>query len=196
MIFYKKLNINKELLPTNIKLEAFGGSIIKPLGKKTSIPLLGVQTCESLNLVKRVSNIEFMSSKECFVKNNQEIFNGVVLDLKEGFWQVELDNKSSDLCTFSTPFGKIFSDISGVQIYFDDLLIAANNEKEQDEILSKVINRAKSLGVKFNVDKIQFKVESVKYLGHIFSSQGMEVDPDRIKAILAIENPKNKKDLQ
>ncbi|KAJ8975158.1 hypothetical protein NQ317_014532 [Molorchus minor] len=102
--FYKNLNINKELLPTNIKLEAFGGSIIKPLVvEDISIPLLGVQTCESLNLVKRVSNIEFMSSKECFVKNNQDIFNGV--DLKEGFWQVELDSKSSDLCTFSTPFG-------------------------------------------------------------------------------------------
>jgi len=27
------------------------------------------------------------------------------LDLKEGYWQVELDNDSSMLCTFGTPFG-------------------------------------------------------------------------------------------
>ena len=28
------------------------------------------------------------------------------LDAKDGFWQVELDKKSSDLCTFNTPFGR------------------------------------------------------------------------------------------
>jgi len=28
-----------------------------------------------------------------------------VLDLKNGFWHVKLDDKSSELCTFSTPFG-------------------------------------------------------------------------------------------
>lgn len=28
-----------------------------------------------------------------------------VLDLKEGFWQIELEEDSKDLCTFSTPMG-------------------------------------------------------------------------------------------
>ena len=27
------------------------------------------------------------------------------LDLKDGYWQVELDDYSSTLCTFRTPFG-------------------------------------------------------------------------------------------
>jgi len=34
---------------------------------------------------------------------NKKIFT--VLDVKKGFWHVKLDSKSSDLCTFSTPFG-------------------------------------------------------------------------------------------
>ena len=28
------------------------------------------------------------------------------LDLKDGYWQVELDEQSSLLCTFNTPFGR------------------------------------------------------------------------------------------
>lgn len=27
------------------------------------------------------------------------------LDLKSGFWRIKLDKESSDVCTFSTPFG-------------------------------------------------------------------------------------------
>lgn len=73
-----------------------------------------------------------------------------VLDLKDGYYHIKLDEKSSKYCTFSTPFGnyrflrlafglsvapelfmkqneKYFGDIEDVIIYFDDLLIAAVN---------------------------------------------------------------------
>lgn len=142
-----------------------------------------------------------------------------VLDLKDGFWHVKLDEKSSELCTFSTPFGcykfnrlpfglnmapeyfqKIntenFGDIEGVVVYFDDILIAADTEKDHDTITKKVIDRARKIGVKFNKNKVQYKVSSVKYLGHIFSSEGMTIDPERVQAILSIESPTNVKKLQ
>lgn len=92
-----------------------------------------------------------------------------VLDLKDVFWHVKLDDKSNKLCTFSTPFGcykfhrlpfglnmapeyfqKInfenFGDIVGVTVYFNDLLIAFDSEGHN----KIVINRARQLGVKFN----------------------------------------------
>ena len=81
-----------------------------------------------------------------------------------GFWQMEL--ASSDLTTFMTPFGRfrwnrvpfglnnapemfkrkmvqIFGDIMGVEIYFDDMAIAGENEDEHDIILSQVMKRAR-----------------------------------------------------
>lgn len=146
--------------------------------------------------------------------SNKKVFT--VLDLKEGFWHVRLDQESSDLCTFSTPYGcykflrlpfgismapeyfqrenfKNFGDISGVIIYIDDLLIAAENEEQHDKILGLVLQRARQLGVKFNKSKIQLKQDSVRYLGHIFSKTGMQIDPDRVRAIDAIEEPTNMK---
>lgn len=47
------------------------------------------------------------------------------------------------------------------------MIIAAATEKEHDEILHKVMTRAKEANVKFNKDKIQYKVSSVKYMGHV-----------------------------
>ncbi|KAB0790510.1 hypothetical protein PPYR_15096, partial [Photinus pyralis] len=172
-----------------------------------------------LNLaMKRIPNVLIPTVQEIMTNLcNKKVFT--VLDLKDGFWQIELTKDSSDLCTFSTPFGsykfhripfgikiapeyfqylneKNFDDIRGVTVYFDDLLISADTEKEHDEILKKVIERARQMGVKFNKNKLQFKQESVRYLGHIFSSEGVKVDPERVKAIEGLKAPESKKELQ
>lgn len=89
-----------------------------------------------------------------------------------------------------------FADIPGVVIYFDDILIASDTLEEHDKILQAVIERAKKLNIRFNKEKIQFKQNHVKYLGHIFSQDGISADEDRIKSITDLKNPKNKKDLQ
>lgn len=88
-----------------------------------------------------------------------------VLDLKDGYYHIKLDDESSKYCTFSTPFGnyrflrlafglnvapelfmkqnqKYFGDIEGVIIYFDDLLIAAESVEQHEQIMNKVVERA------------------------------------------------------
>ena len=81
------------------------------------------------------------------------------LDLKDEYWQVQLDGESLLLCTFSTPFGQYwftrmpfgiksasevfqkkneeaFSGIPGIHIVVDDIIIAAKNIQEHDHILT------------------------------------------------------------
>lgn len=77
-------------------------------------------------------------------------------------------------------FRKEIKEIEGVLIYLDDLLIAAKTPEQHDEILTKVINRAKELNIKFNNSKIQLKVPEVKHLGFVFNSISMKPDPDYI----------------
>ena len=99
------------------------------------------------------------------------------LDLKDGYWQVELDAQSSFLCTFNTPFGRhrftrmpfglksaaevfqkkneaVFEGISGVYIVADDIIIAAPTVEEHDKILKQVLDRAEAHNVKLNYDKL------------------------------------------
>lgn len=139
--------------------------------------------------------------------------------MSEGFYNIRLTEKSSDLCTFNSPFGcyrfvrlpfglsvapeifqkyneRAFGDLPGVIIYCDDLLICGEDEKEHDEILRKVFERARIHIVKFNKRKFQYKLREVKYFGHIFSKKGMQIDPDRIKAIKSIKSPTKVKELQ
>ncbi|GFU49546.1 transposon Tf2-9 polyprotein [Nephila pilipes] len=90
-----------------------------------------------------------------------------VVDLKDGFWHVPLDEVSSEIRTFNTPFGrykfnklpfgivsapevfqkrnqKLFGDIEGVEIYFDDIIVAGYNEDLHHAIMSKVLEIARS----------------------------------------------------
>lgn len=149
--------------------------------------------------------------------SNKSVYS--VLDLKDGFFQIALDEESSELCTFSTPVGcykflrlpmgiscapeifqkrnqENFGDIPGVMVYFDDILVAASSLKEHDEIIDKVIDRAKALNIKFNKNKLQYRVTEVKYLGHLFNASGMSPDPERVKAVIELKEPKSKIELQ
>ena len=74
----------------------------------------------------------------------------------------------------------IFGDIDGVNIIFDDLIVAAENILERDRSLSDVFSKAFKNGVRFNIDKIQY---SVKYTGHIVTNQSVSADPENIIAI-------------
>lgn len=132
---------------------------------------------------------------------------------------MRLNDKTSKLCAFSTPFGcyrflvlpfgvkiapevfqkyleRHFKDIDGVHVNIGDLLIYAESLQEHDEILSKVMARARELNMKFNKKKLQYRTNSVKYVGHIVSDEGIASDPERILAIQKIEPPKNKKALE
>ncbi|XP_018359748.1 PREDICTED: uncharacterized protein K02A2.6-like [Trachymyrmex cornetzi] len=85
-----------------------------------------------------------------------------VLDLKDGFYHVELDKNSSKLCIFGSPFGsynfkrlpfglslvpelfqkinnKNFGDIEGVIVYIDDIFVETKDI--HDSILDKVLER-------------------------------------------------------
>lgn len=141
-----------------------------------------------------------------------------IIDMKDGFWHVELDNESSKLVTFNTPFGRYsftrlpfgissapevfqkraqqaFGDIQGVAVVFDDIIIAASSMEEHDNILRQLLERAREMNVRFNRAKLQLTVNSVVYLGHVVSDNGIAPDPNKVRAIVDFPQPKSREDL-
>lgn len=138
-----------------------------------------------------------------------------VLDLRNGFWQMELDSVSADLTTFMTPFGRyrwervpfglccapemfqkkmvqIFGDIPGVEIYFDDLFVSGVDERDHDATLLTVLERARRNNVRFNDSKIQYRVASVKFMGNIISFGSVRPDEKHLRAIIDMPKPTDK----
>ena len=142
------------------------------------------------------------------------------LDAKSGFWQIPLDEKSRLLTTFITPqgrycfnrlpfgissapevFQRIISKIlvglegQGVIVHMDDILIHGRNKEEHDARVRKVLSRLQEAGVTLK-DKCEFSKKRVKYLGHVVSAAGIEVDPSKTTAIRNYPAPTNITELQ
>ena len=82
-----------------------------------------------------------------------------------------------------------FCDINGVHVIADDIVIAATTEKEHDSIFRQVLDWARQMGVKCNLNKMQYKVNSVQYMGNLVASNGQKPDNKKIEAIINMPTP-------
>ena len=64
--------------------------------------------------------------------------------------------------------------------------------KNHDKRFIELMERCRSKNIKLNLRKLQFKVESLKFVGNILSKDGISPDPDKVSAITHMDVPKNK----
>jgi len=81
-------------------------------------------------------------------------------------------------------------------IYLDHLTAFSKSDQEHLEHLRQVFLICKKYGISLNPKKSLFGLEEGKLLGHIFSKDGIRIDPERIQAILQMPHPRNIKELQ
>ena len=101
----------------------------------------------------------------CSSKETRRITIFSRLDATSGCWNIPLDKKSADYCTFGTPFGRskflrlsfgiktaseVFQEyfkeifaIPDVEFHIDDILVHGKTKKEHDGCLEKVFQCSK-----------------------------------------------------
>ena len=128
-----------------------------------------------------------------------------VLDAKNGFWHIQLDEPSSYATTFGTPWGRYrwlrmpfglspapeefqrridiaLEGLPGQKAIADDILVFGSGDtdeeafRDHDRHLKEVFNRCQQKGIKLNADKMQFRQKQVTYMGHVISSEGLGVE--------------------
>ena len=80
--------------------------------------------------------------------------------------------------------------------YLDDVLIYSGNEEEHSGQVLKVLKRLQERGLQVDIDKCEFSVTEVKYLGLIVTPDGIKMDPEKIEAVLKWATPESVKDVQ
>ena len=141
------------------------------------------------------------------------------LDAKDGYWHIRLDEKSSYLTTFNTPFGryrylrlpfglKMAQDIFQMKIdevygpcegtigIADDITVHGEGHSQHDQRLHEAMESTRKANIALNYDKIIVKQSSLKFFGNIYSAEGVSADPDKIKAIQALRAPESRTELR
>ncbi|KAA3460520.1 DNA/RNA polymerases superfamily protein [Gossypium australe] len=78
-----------------------------------------------------------------------------------------------------------------VVVFIDDILIYSRNETEHAEHLRLVLQTLRDQQLYAKFSKCEFWMSEVSFLGHIVSTSGIRVDPNKISAILDWKPPKN-----
>jgi hypothetical protein len=70
-----------------------------------------------------------------------------------------------------------------VSNFLDGLVVYSNSLEEYGDHVREVLGRLEQAGFTLNPEKMVLGVSQIKYLGHLISSKGIEVLPDRIAAL-------------
>ena len=145
-----------------------------------------------------------------------------VLDLKDGFFHVEVAEDSQKYLSIVTPWGQyvptkapfgfcnspsaflrflqwIFRKLieEGIIVLFmDDMFILARNYLEALKRLERVLNLARKYGLRFNWKKCFILQRKVEFLGYIIEEGTITPAHGKVEALLSYPEPKNQKQLQ
>ncbi|XP_052562525.1 uncharacterized protein K02A2.6-like [Culex pipiens pallens] len=147
-----------------------------------------------------------------------------VLDAKNGFWHMELDEESADLTAFWTPMGvyrwkrmpfgvacasemyqkeqqQVIVGLRGTRCIADDVVIYGCGDTMEQAMLDHnrnleaALKRFRERGLKLNRSKAKVALSSVPFFGHVLTDKGVKPDPSKISAVLNIPEPSDKKQL-
>ena len=148
------------------------------------------------------------------------------LDLKAGFWQIELDEDSKQKTAFAIPmphrlgsqfefnvlpfgltnapatFSRMMEVILGdliptkCQVYIDDVVVYSSDFDEHLANLQQVFDRIRQAGLKLNARKCQLGCQQIKYLGHVVTGRHVRPDPAKVEAVQLLAAPRTLKQLQ
>ena len=143
------------------------------------------------------------------------------LDLKSGYWQIEMEEKDKEKTAFTChrglfefnvlPFGltsapPVFQNLmDGVLagtlgiftcVYLDDILIYSSSIEEHLQHLKIVFERLRKAALKLKPTKCHFVLDEVNFLGHQVSANGIQPDPEKIKVIRNLKAPKTVREVR
>ena len=141
------------------------------------------------------------------------------LDAHHGYWSKVLDEESSLLTTFNSPFGRycflclpfglvwsqdifqkkmdqFLKECSGCIGIADDITLLGHTEAEHYAHLQNLMWVACKYGVVFNPQKMHIKAPAINFFGCLYDANGVHLDPEKVKAVHALPATKNVTELQ
>lgn len=82
-----------------------------------------------------------------------------------------------------------------IEVYIDDTIAESQTKEEYLVNLEKLFERLRKFRLRLNPNKCTFGVRSDKLLGFIVRQHGIEVDPEKVKAIQVMSPPKTEKEV-
>ncbi|RAL59855.1 hypothetical protein DID88_000484 [Monilinia fructigena] len=89
-----------------------------------------------------------------------------------------------------------FNKLRIAEAYLDDVLVYSADKSEHREHVRTIVQKLADAGLQIDINKCEFETVSTRYLGLIITTNGIQMDPEKVTAITSWEQPLSVKDLQ
>nr|Q09575.1 RecName: Full=Uncharacterized protein K02A2.6 [Caenorhabditis elegans] len=171
--------------------------------------------CSGLNAALKDEFHPLPTSEDIFSRLKGTVYSQI--DLKDAYLQVELDEEAQKLAVINTHRGifkylrmtfglkpapasfqkimdKMVSGLTGVAVYWDDIIISASSIEEHEKILRELFERFKEYGFRVSAEKCAFAQKQVTFLGFV-DEHGRRPDSKKTEAIRSMKAPTDQKQL-
>jgi hypothetical protein len=136
------------------------------------------------------------------------------IDLKSGYYQIRIAKEDIEKtacrtrygsydfvvmpfrlynapATFTTLMNSMFHHESDdfMVVYIDDILVFSKSKEEHAKHLEVVLKKLRDNKLYANLEKSEFELVEIEFLGHVLNGEGIKPDPKKIKAIKEWEVP-------
>jgi len=142
------------------------------------------------------------------------------IDLNMGYYSMELDEFSKQLCVIVLPWGlyrytalpmgikpasdifqqamgTLFKDRPNIGVYLDDIIIFGFTSFEQHmKDVDEALTRLSHQGLQINSSKCVWAQSQVDYLGFLVTQDGIQPQPKKITAITSLKPPRSQKEVR
>ena len=100
--------------------------------------------------------------------------------------------------TYQRAMVTLFHDMmhKNIEVYVDDMIAKSQLENDHVINLKKLFERLRKFQPKLNSAKCPFGATSEKLLGFVVSKKGIEIDPDKVRAIQDLPSPRTQKEVR
>jgi hypothetical protein len=91
--------------------------------------------------------------------------------------------------------GVLLADVENVLTYIDDVLVHSRTHEEHLKHLAVAIDKIGTANLRLNLKKCVFRADSVEYLGHTLSGDGVRRGQDKAKAMQTAQPPRSVKEM-
>jgi len=100
--------------------------------------------------------------------------------------------------TYQRLMDKVLATMVGrnVQAYVDDMVVTSHEREWHTADLEELFPTIARYRLKLNPEKCVFRVEAGKFLGFMLTERGIEANPDKCAAIIAMRSPTSVKEVQ